>query len=392
MYISKMTLTNWKNFKSVEVDLQKRTFIVGPNASGKSNFLDAIRFLRDIVKQGGSLQEAVSLRGGVSKIRCVASRKNSDITIGIVISNNHNQAEWEYSLTFNQKGGGIAELKAIVKREFLKNLLTGKVWIDRYHHQEKDEYLLEFTHIEQAFINVHFKPFVDFLNEITYLHLIPQLIREPQSFLKVSQSEDYYGRNFFERISSLNKNTRNAYLRRIEKALTTILPNLEKLSFEKDEAGTPHLEATFKQWRAKGMKHTEKYFSDGTLRLIALFWVLLDGNKPVLLEEPELSLHSAIVQQLADIIYVLQKKKNYSERQVILTTHSYELLNNRGIALEEILLVKYEGEEGSSIFPAVYFKDIKQYLQFGENVAELILQRTAPKNPLQIPLSFETNE
>ncbi|WP_448528801.1 AAA family ATPase [Raineya sp.] len=389
MYISKIKLINWKNFKEIEVSLQKRTFIVGPNASGKSNFLDAIRFLRDIVKQSGSLQEAVALRGGVSKIRCIASRSNSDVSIAIVISNHQNQAEWEYELTFNQTGGGIAELKAVVKREFLKNLLTDTIWIDRKNNNEPNEYLLEFTHIEQASINFNFKPFIDFLNEITYLHLIPQLLREPQSFLKTSKSEDYYGRNFFERIQTLNKNTRNAYLRRIEKALKIILPNFEKLSLETDELGTPHLEATFKQWRAKGVKHTEKYFSDGTLRLIALLWVLLDGNKPVLLEEPELSLHSAIVQQLADIIYVLQKKKQ-GERQVILTTHSYELLNNKGIQLEEVLLVIYQGEEGSHIIPAALRNDIKQYLQItNDSVAEIIIQRTAMKDPFQIPISFE---
>ncbi len=37
-------LVNWKNFSSVDVELQQRVFLVGPNASGKSNFLDAFRF------------------------------------------------------------------------------------------------------------------------------------------------------------------------------------------------------------------------------------------------------------------------------------------------------------------------------------------------------------
>ncbi|RJQ42795.1 MAG: hypothetical protein C4538_13030 [Nitrospiraceae bacterium] len=81
MRISRIKLVNWKNFKEADVELKHRAFIVGPNASGKSNFLDAIRFLRDIVRQGGSLQEAVRIRDGVSKIRCVAARRNSDITI-----------------------------------------------------------------------------------------------------------------------------------------------------------------------------------------------------------------------------------------------------------------------------------------------------------------------
>ncbi|MDR1729296.1 MAG: AAA family ATPase [Prevotellaceae bacterium] len=119
MRISKLTLINWKNFKKIDIEIPYRAFIVESNASGKSNLLDAIRFLRDTVKQGGGLQEAVfSLRGGISKIRCIAAHSNTDITTGIIVNNENNQPEWEYTLTFNQMGGGIADLRVIVKKEF----------------------------------------------------------------------------------------------------------------------------------------------------------------------------------------------------------------------------------------------------------------------------------
>ena len=45
---SNIRLQNWKNFASCDVAVGKRAFLVGPNASGKSNFLDAFRFLRDL--------------------------------------------------------------------------------------------------------------------------------------------------------------------------------------------------------------------------------------------------------------------------------------------------------------------------------------------------------
>ena len=48
-----LILENWKNLPSVDVALGPRVFLVGPNASGKSNLLDAIRFLRDVVVEGG---------------------------------------------------------------------------------------------------------------------------------------------------------------------------------------------------------------------------------------------------------------------------------------------------------------------------------------------------
>ena len=386
MRISKLELTNWKNFKKVDVNLEYRVFIAGPNASGKSNLLDAIRFLRDLVRQGGGLQEAVfGLRDGVSKIRCVAARKNSDITIGITINNEQDQPKWKYELSLNQTGGGIADLRVVVKREYLENLISKEILINRPNGKHETEYQLGFTFIEQASINEKFKEFVEFLSDISYLHLIPQLVRDPKSFIKTTKGEDYYGRDFMERIQKMNKKTSTAYINRIKKALKYALPNLEELDFKPDEMGVPHFEATFKQWRGQGVKHLEKHFSDGTLRLIGLLWALQDGNKPILLEEPELSLHAAIIMRLPDIIYQLQKKKS-GKRQVIITTHSHEILNNKGISAEEVLLITTEGEEGSKIIECAKLPEVKTYLQYGNPIGDLVISRTAPKNIHQLTL------
>ena len=79
MIIQKLILHNWKNFQNVEVSLSERCFIIGANAAGKSNLIDALRFLRDIAKQSGGLQTAVEDRGGVTKIRCLAARTSTNI-------------------------------------------------------------------------------------------------------------------------------------------------------------------------------------------------------------------------------------------------------------------------------------------------------------------------
>ena len=79
MIISRIRVKNWRNFRSIDVALRDREFVVGPNASGKSNFLDIFRFLRDIAKpEGGGLQKAIKDRGGVSKVRSLSARKDPE--------------------------------------------------------------------------------------------------------------------------------------------------------------------------------------------------------------------------------------------------------------------------------------------------------------------------
>src|SRR5713101_6321423 len=81
--IAHLHLENWRNFLHVDIPLERRVFLVGPNASGKSNFLDALRFLHDVVSVGGGFREAIRRRGGVSRLRCLAARLYSDIVLRI---------------------------------------------------------------------------------------------------------------------------------------------------------------------------------------------------------------------------------------------------------------------------------------------------------------------
>src|SRR5207244_795159 len=90
-------LENWRNFANADVELQRRVFVVGPNASGKSNLLDVFRFLHDIVAVGGGLEEAVRKRQGVSKLRALAARKVPDIVIDVELGG-VNGTTWRYEL------------------------------------------------------------------------------------------------------------------------------------------------------------------------------------------------------------------------------------------------------------------------------------------------------
>src|SRR5436309_8679844 len=101
MRFTKLFLQNWRNFLSVDVTLQRRMFVVGPNASGKSNFLDAFRFLRDVADPKGGFRRAIEDREGVSQIRSLHARRYPDVVIDVTIANGGDPA-WRYHLAFAQ--------------------------------------------------------------------------------------------------------------------------------------------------------------------------------------------------------------------------------------------------------------------------------------------------
>jgi predicted ATPase len=196
-----------------------------------------------------------------------------------------------------------------------------------------------------------------------------------------------YGRDFLERISHTPEQTRYSYLRRIEKALTIAIPQLANLKFIRDDDGKPHLQASYKHWRGTDALQQENQFSDGTLRLIGFLWSLQDGSKPLLLEEPELSLHSGVVRQLPEIIAALQQKRYPTPRQVILTTHSADILSNSGISLEEVIVLE-PTRNGTEAYSPAALKDARALLNSGISVADIVRPRTEPKNIEQMTFDF----
>jgi predicted ATPase len=384
MIISRIKLTNWKNFQTVDVKLSNRVFVVGANASGKSNFLDVVRFMRDVVKQAGGLQHAVAQRGGVSKIRCLAARQKSYVGIEFELSENENSIKplWKYYLAFKHTGGGIFDKQATIFEERVVNA-KGKILLERKEKEVvEDSETLKFTYLEQPNSNKEFREIYHFFQDTQYLNIVPQLIRDSESYMLAANKEDFYGRNILERMDKTNKRTRDSFLKRINEVLQLAVPQLKNIDFVKDKSGVPHLEAIYEHWRAKGAKQQETQFSDGTLRLIGFMWALLDGQETILLEEPELYLHSAIVKQLPEFIYKLQRRKG-RVRQVIISTHSYDILSNLGIGGEETLVL-IPTKEGTKISQALELDDVKKYLDAGFSMAEAVIPKVAPTNIQQI--------
>ena len=378
MIISKIELFNWKNFHRCEVGVQERCFVVGANAAGKSNFIDALRFLRDVAKQGGGLQTAVRVRGGITKIRCLAAREQSNVKLAIELSESDSRELcWHYELNFKHTGGGIRENQVKIVSEKVFSGREQRYVLDRSAETlGEDEETLKYTYLEQPNANKDFRVIQQFLQNVEYLNVVPQMVRESASSSYSGDKEDYYGRNFLKRLALLNDNTRRSYFRKINEFLKLAVPQLEELSFVKDEIGVPHLEARYVHWRTRGSKQQEMQFSDGTLRLIGFLFALIDSNGVLLLEEPEINLHPGIVAQFPEFIAKIQRVKK-GGRQGFITTHSYDILSNEGIAPEEVLLLT-NSPEGTEVEVLSNVEKAKNILAAGFSMADVVMPLTKP--------------
>ena len=140
--ITKVWAKNFRSIADASVDLGGLTVLVGPNASGKSNVLDILRFIKDALRF--DLEAAVSMRRGIDAIL----RQESDTTppsieIGISARTTYYSTEYGFVLTTDSEGGYV------VSREY------GKVW----EGDGSGESIVEFT-IEDG--NLVFQSFSEF--------------------------------------------------------------------------------------------------------------------------------------------------------------------------------------------------------------------------------------
>ncbi|GHV35248.1 chromosome segregation protein SMC [Synergistales bacterium] len=383
MIITQIKLKNWKNFLDVDVPLHERTYLLGANASGKSNLLDVFRFLRDVSKsQGGGLQKAIHDRGGIKMVRCLHARKDTEVKIEVSLAENGEESQtWRYVLAFKSEPKG--EHRVLISSEEVYS--RGKRILHRPDENDKnDPARLTQTAMEQIQANSNFRDLVKYFEETTYLHLVPQLLKFNDQIGGQFLEGDPFGQGFLERVARTPKTTRDSRLEKIGSALSLVVPHFHELHFIKDDyTGRPHLEAKYAHHRPNGALQREDQFSDGTLRLIALLWVLYEGDSLLLLEEPELSLNNSIVQQIPILFQHISRNRRKRTRQILTSTHSEALLSNTGIDPKGVLLLE-SAQEGTRIRTinereAVLLKD-------GFSISEAVLSQTALDTAKQLSI------
>jgi len=110
MMIKKIKVKNFRSFKDLKLNIGKVNILIGANASGKSNFVEIFRFLRDIVKEG--LENAISLHGETQYIR----NANVDISENLLIE----IREIPYIVNIEFTENGYKSIKVIYKNQIIE--------------------------------------------------------------------------------------------------------------------------------------------------------------------------------------------------------------------------------------------------------------------------------
>jgi predicted ATPase len=343
-----------KNFKSLgDVDLNFRdlTILVGPNASGKSNCLEALGFLSTLLK--AQTLPPVEYMDRILRLE----EKKIDYEISIE-DDESNKAEYNVVVSLSENNTFIDKEYLLVNKIEVINIINGKGEVkdengencQQYQSSEGDG--LALTDAGKYGHKPFTKKLASDIKDWKFYDVDPDSVRansrSPKRNIIIYKSVQSD-----EIIPSLNSNASKAqtilqYWARHDKnkffEVSQELYNCLKIRLDILE----DVEPTITVIEEDGKKIALSNMSDGTLRLIAYFIMLYESDVPTLIgiEEPERNFHPGILQDIADMIKRLSKRT-----QVIFTTHSSQLLDC--FSTEEIssdisvILLNQKGEIGT---------------------------------------------
>ena len=346
-FLTRVVLKNYKSIAASGVDLRALTFLVGPNGSGKSNFLDALRFTSDSLRS--SLDNALRERGGIAEVRRRSGGHPTHFGVRLEFQLPSAAGHYAFKIGARPQGGYEVQTEecAILGPEGARFLVNaGEVrefelggtrnGIDPPAALKDRLYLVNVSGVPK------FRPVYDALSRMGFYSLNPDRIRDFQA----PGSGELLVRDGSNLTSVLRQLSMRdeARKKRIEEYLSSIVPGVSGVDV-KDVPPKATLE--FRQ-EVAGSSDPWRFFagnmSDGTLRALGILVALFqsqDSAAPsvplVGIEEPEVALHPAAVGALLDAL-----REASQSTQVIVTTHSPDLLDSADIEAELLLAVHAE--------------------------------------------------
>jgi predicted ATPase len=357
--ITKLHLVNWKSFEDSTVYIDPLTFLIGTNASGKSNVLDAFQFLHLLMK-GQTLEDAAAaIRGGEDWII-----RKGQTWFELAVTIEKDGLEYVYEINVKRLNVGLTFVQNIIYTSAKDN--KEKVF------NEEDVAFDVSTNInlavEKSLPNLDAKEVLavvrDALKSIFVLNPDPQAMRR---YSKLSKELRMDAGN----IAGVHAALKPEEKEQLEDKLTKYVKPLPERDINKITAVTVGLSGTdamlycYEDWNpdapvdARGM-------SDGTLRFTAIIVSLLT-LKPgslLIIEEVDNGLHPSRARELVKVL-----KEISAERQidVLCTTHNPVLMDELGNGMIPFISFVKRDTQGNSYI---------QLLEDKENLAKLMASGT----------------
>lgn len=374
--IKELRLTHWKSFSEATLYIDPLTFLIGPNASGKSNILDAFAFLNKIA-WGRPIHYAVKgdaelsgLRGGVDWL----VREGADkATLSVVVDGPEAHISYRYEISLRRRDGEV-ELcaEALYELQHKKEqslyctaneeegvsmiptyFYTGKQGKPRRGDMSKALCLLyqiksvraherpsaSMERIEQACTYV-----LEALQQVFILDPIPNHMR---GYSPLSEELLPDASNIAGVLAAIPAQPLEAQLQ----TYLAHLPENDILRVWAEKVGRFGTDAMLYCQERRGAEMLEvdaRSMSDGTLRFLAILVALLTRKEhsTIIIEEVDNGLHPSRAQLLVRMLKELGSQRHID---VLCTTHNPVLIDELGVEmLPFISFVKRDKERGDS--------------------------------------------
>ena len=407
MRIVEISVENFKSYKKMKIDLNSLNYIIGGNASGKSNFVSILKFFSDIVEYG--LEDAVLLQGGINYLYNINARESSYLKYNIKIEFDEKDSQMQkyipiregiyipqaldYTLKIrpNKEGEGFRVVKESIKLifdqlkkdeektvkqgSFTLNLTkdsNGKISnnIDQRDFNDDNELfglkllvnhaVNEDTLIKGLFtiLNITYVRY----SKIKIYNFDVNLLKLPSSIIARSELEEN-GSNLVNIIQQLLK--KSVLKNKLNKLLKTILPFIDDIDVENNVNKSVFfkLKETF-----NGKEFPSYMLSDGTVNVLAVIVALYfqEDNDIIILEEPERNIHPKLLGKLVSFFEDVSSKK-----QIFITTHNPYILKEAN--LNDIILVSRNENGVSNISRPANDKNIRIFLDNDLGIEDLFV-------------------
>ena len=364
MKLTHIAITNWRNFAHIEFDLSSRLFVVGPNSSGKTNLLAALRFLSDVARLG--LAAASENWGGPERY----FRSGTDsASFTVIVDVDTRQITYDLSIQRltgipgeNVLGGDqlrILEPRVLDDRA---DLFSWKDVAESFGcdsaHGRKGEADTSFLPSEYAGekllidgeevpvirdakqVRLGASYFRKMLAGIRYIHPNPKKMLE-----RSDRYDPDHGTGFFQYAGRFSDQQLDAVVDRIRPIMASVVPEIPNLSYQRMGLGTELVFYSDTPVRGASGVYSHEQFSEGTLRLLGLLFDLATlprDTSVVLIEEPETFLQASVVRSLPSLLAEVAMNRDV---QMIISTHSPELIDSELVLPSQVLMLRSENGE-----------------------------------------------